>query len=136
MLQFVRFFSEEQACSMGGTAFIGMISITGLESSDAPLQEGWGTVLRLKFDDVEKEWQGYIPMTEEQADAVIDWLAVNEDLLKGIYVHCAQGISRSAGVARFIGDTYGLLVDSQKSKDYNRHVYSLLTQRLKERKGG
>lgn len=134
MISQVRFFSEEQACSMGGNAFTGMISITGLMSSDAPLGDGWGCVLRLKFDDVEKEWQGYIPMSEEQADEILSWLMTNEDLLKAVYVHCAAGESRSAAVAMFIADVYGLPIDPNKAKNYNRHVYALLNARLKERK--
>lgn len=137
MFKFTKHLSEERACDMRGNSFTGFISIVaspnpeGTPGRKAKLDSKWGSVLRLWFDDVDKPWQNYVLFTETQADEVILWLKQHEDEFKGVLVHCAQGVSRSAAMARFIAKAYDLPFDEDEGCMYNRHVFNLLAKRWK-----
>lgn len=114
----------------------GVISITD-PGRIANLSEGWGSILRLQFDDVE-EPDPYKPygdpyarssdlFTAQDANKIIQWLDANKRKLAGIYVHCWGGVSRSAAVAKFIAEKYGIPFDHSYDK-YNRLVYNILKQ--------
>jgi len=131
-IQQVRFFSQEEACELVGSVFTGMISITGLDSAPAPLDDGWASVLRLQFDDIDRHWQNYHPITDEQSGEILSWLARYEDILRAVYVHCAQGQSRSAAVALFIANLYDLKMDERHARFYNQYVYDCLCRKYEE----
>lgn len=145
----IQFFSREVAESLDGEPKTGMISIsspsdTGPNRSPgvpAKICPGWGALLRLEFDDItpsiKHKFGHYTLMTEEQAREILDWLEVNLPNLDTIYVHCEAGISRSAAVAKFIGETYSLPFSFSEVRFANDHVHRLLTQEWilrKERK--
>jgi len=122
------FMSEERACTLPGNSFTGLISITEPDRFALINAEKWGALLRLQFHDVDKPWQNYVLFTENDAQDIIDWLKEYENTLLTVLVHCAQGISRSAAVAKFIAEVYSL--DFPKSySSYNKHVYNLLRKK-------
>jgi predicted protein tyrosine phosphatase len=127
-IKHVIFASQHSACERPAWRNWAVISITDLNFADAPLQEDWLDVLRLKFDDIsEMDHDGYVRMDELQAHAIIEFARrMHEDeRCEGILVHCWAGVSRSAAVAKWISEKYGLPFP----KDYeyaNQHVYKLL----------
>jgi len=124
-IQQVRFISEKRAYELEGHTFHGMISITE-PSRTAPIdKDKWGALLRLRFHDIDKHRQNYILFNHKYAKRIINWLKENEDILTVVHVHCAQGISRSAAVAKFIAEVYGLEFPNTYAL-YNKHVYAEL----------
>jgi len=134
MINSTRHYSEWDLCALSGKSNIGVVSITEPDRFVSDLDESkWASVLRLYFHDIDRKWQNYALFTIEQADQIIDWLQEHEESLEGVYVHCAAGISRSAAVAKFISDVYGLFFDHRKGALFNRHVYRVLRERIVER---
>jgi hypothetical protein len=140
MITSVKFFSKEEVESMSGSATVGMISITNPVGSGPNRSPGtpakldkekWGALIRLEFDDVTPSisyrYPNYQLMTEEQAREILDWLEEHEDDLKAIYVHCEAGISRSAAVAKFLGEIYNRPFQFLDVKYANDHVFKLLS---------
>lgn len=124
-IKWVSFMSEESACYLDGHAFHGMISITEPGRTAAIHEDKWGALLRLRFHDLDKQWQNYKLFNQHYAERIVKWLKENEDILTTVHVHCAQGISRSAAVAKFIAEVYEL--EFNDSYDlYNKLVYAEL----------
>jgi predicted protein tyrosine phosphatase len=129
-IKHVIFCSQQSACERAAWRNWAVISITDIDFADAPLQEGWLDVLRLKFDDIaEISHEGYVRMGELQARAIIQFVMRMHDdkRCEGILVHCWAGVSRSAAVAKWISERYQLSFP----KDYeyaNQHVYMLLRE--------
>lgn len=129
-------FSEEMASQLMGSATIAMISISEPDRiAEGVKDDRWAAVLRLQFHDIPKAWQNYVLFSEEQADQIIDFIEEHTDTCKAIYVHCAQGVSRSAAVARFVAERCGLQFDYWKGRLFNPHVYDVLRKRYRERTG-
>jgi predicted protein tyrosine phosphatase len=57
------------------------------------------SVLRLYFDDIDLECPEGIPMSQKDAQDIQEFVDNWKDKVNTIIVHCAAGISRSAGVA-------------------------------------
>jgi hypothetical protein len=130
-IQEVHFLSEDDMLKLPPSAFYGVISITD-PGRRAPLPSGWGSVLRLQFDDVEEAYplrpyggSSTWPFDEVDAQKIISWLAENKNKLHGVYVHCWGGVSRSAAVAKYIAERLGLPFD-QTYDAYNILVYDTL----------
>jgi len=132
----VSYHSEQEMKGLRPSPLYGVISITD-PGRTANLPEGWGSILRLQFDDVE-EPDPYKPygdpyarssdlFTTQDAQKIIQWLNANKRELAGVYVHCWGGVSRSAAVAKFIAEKYGIPFDHSYDK-YNTLVYDLLKQ--------
>jgi hypothetical protein len=130
----VDFIDEATAVQLTPSPLYGMVSITD-PGHTAPLKEGWGCgVLRLQFDDTEEasSFSPYgssreIPFDRQDAQKIIQWLDRCVRQLAYVYVHCFGGISRSAAVAKFIAERYGLPFDHDYA-DYNRLVYLILKE--------
>ena len=75
-----------------------MISITG--GHDANVHFKGDDILRLRFDDVEKDIQSYKTITYIQARELANYLTENRG--KNFIVHCAAGISRSGAVCEVV----------------------------------
>lgn len=58
--------------------------------------------ITLAFDDVLIYYQGYYPISEQQARKIARFVMRYKDSVEQIVVHCDAGISRSAGVAAAI----------------------------------
>ncbi len=94
-----------------------VISITDTGAPPARLEEGFWTVVRLVFDDVTAPtpWLGrvLVPISDAQADRLVEFLehAHGSARRLALVCHCEAGISRSAAVAQFAAERYGLPFD-------------------------
>jgi predicted protein tyrosine phosphatase len=59
--------------------------------------EGFDDVIQIKFHDVEEPIGNYEPLTDEQGKELKEFITKNKD--KRFMIHCAAGMSRSAGCA-------------------------------------
>ena len=129
-IEFVDFFPEHKIVGFGGNhSSIGVISITEPGRHALFADDAWSAVLRLQFHDkdrLEDIDQGYVLFDQEHAQEVLTWLQKHENDLRAVYVHCALGASRSAAVALFVAEKYGLRIDRTKASRYNRRVYRVL----------
>lgn len=128
MIEVVDFFSEQRLCGFAGNAFTGVISVTEPDRVAKVKDKRWPTVLRLNFHDVDQFRSGYTIFNQGHAERILEWLATWENDLNAVYVHCAMGVSRSAAIAMFIAEKYGLQkkFDYLRASRYNRHVYRTL----------
>lgn len=130
MIKRVKFVSRTHAESTLGIGDCAVISITEPSSflGLADLKGGWFEVLRLEFDDVDPATcsdQSNKFMTIHQARVIVAFVDSVAPNVSSIMVHCKAGISRSAAVAKWIAERYGLPFDHHY-KSYNKHVYKLL----------
>ena len=131
MISSVCFVDHVAAESMVPKPGWAMISITGFNPYDVPnqarLHPNWQEVLRLEFDDVSIRGDHLHGITPNQAGQVIAFLDAVQDMVERIVVHCLAGVSRSAGVAKFVAERYGLDFDHGYGL-YNRLVYETLKE--------
>jgi hypothetical protein len=132
--------SQDNASVLPGFASGGLISITE-PGRLAPIQEGWGSILRIQFHDVTEDslvyaaQEGFVVFSDELADVILDWLEEHEGTFTDIVVHCAMGVSRSAAVALFISEVYELLnFNVKRAMCHNKLVYKVLWRRYCARK--
>lgn len=130
MIKRVIFVSRSKAENSFGSTDCAVISIS--EPSGffgfADLKEGFYEVLRSEFDDVDPATcsdQSNKFMTMHQARVIATFVDSVAPEVNLIMVHCKAGISRSAAVAKWIAERYGLPFDHHY-KSYNAHVYKLL----------
>lgn len=111
------------------------ISIYGTELGDKKPRINlslWNSGIQLQFDDISPyyaERYNLHPMTEEQGKIIVDFVNDIHKLSESmnIIVHCLAGVSRSAGVAKWINDHYGLENPIYYNHPtYNLHVYDTL----------
>lgn len=142
MISAVSFVDHATAEEMMPRADWAIISITGFNpytvNNEADLHPDWAEVLRLEFDDVPIRGDHLHAITEEQAAQIIAFLNAIQHRVDEVFVHCLAGVSRSAGVAKFIADRYGLEFDHTYEL-FNRLVYDTLKEvdaRVQDRKPG
>lgn len=92
------------------------------------IQPGWHDVLQLAFHDIDAdEPEGpYVLMSEDDARRIVAFVEQVAPKIDVLMVHCRAGISRSAAVAKWVAEHYGLPFNHDYCL-YNRHVYRLLT---------
>lgn len=86
-------------------------------------------VLTLFFDDIEHPVEGAVLFSQEQADAIIDFIKRNRDV-ETLLVHCFGGESRSRAVGAFAVKLLG--GDNKRyfaTGSPNMHVYNTLLRR-------
>ena len=83
-----------------------IISITDTDKSDVIFEKneanGIKAVLRLKFDDVERDYKNEHCITKEDAENIVKFVNKNKNKVDKFIVHCEAGVSRSAGVGAAI----------------------------------
>ena len=115
----VRYISREVAEALLGDPNVALVSINEPGCEPARLLDGFAAVLRVAFWDVDQPIAGqyngqpfsYTPITHGQAREIVDFIDVWHGLPAGpemLVVHCRAGISRSAAVARYAAQRYGL----------------------------
>jgi hypothetical protein len=111
------FVSRPQAEATPGTPNGVVVSLFDPGSPGPALQSGWRDVLSLAFFDADEDLvpfareQGMVVCEPEHAQqilAFLDWWHAAEEGPSAVVVHCEQGISRSAAVAKFCARRYGL----------------------------
>lgn len=116
--------SRQAAEALPGMSDLVVLSITDLKAEPAELREGHRDVLRLAFDDVLEatQWDGIdrLPITPEQAGRIVEWLERwhADPMQLRLITHCEAGISRSAAVARFAAEKYGLALPHEADYPY------------------
>lgn len=128
-----------------------IISITSPGDSNAMISDGFFSILRLCFDDLEEEtiheqigavpdadpdgpvlWHNLRLPDANHAKAIVDFL--NRITCERVIVHCHAGVSRSAAVAKFISEKYNADLHGQVEGDYadasgaNMRLYRLLNK--------
>lgn len=114
--------------------------ISVYDRSDGPLFDvkGWQEVLRLRFHDTDGSQLGLEVFSDAQAHEILAFLERNADC-EHIFVHCAAGQSRSAGIALVLGEALSVPTfrkDSPlRANDpfYNRKVYRTLHNAICEK---
>ena len=83
-----------------------IISITDTDKADVVFDKnevnGIRAVLRLKFDDVERDYKNEHCITKEDAENIVKFVNKNKNKVDKFIVHCEAGVSRSAGVGAAI----------------------------------
>lgn len=128
MLKHVIFTSQESACNRPAWSNWAVISITDSGTNDAPLQIGWQQILRLSFDDIDHGDGEYLLFDVHHAQSILEFVQLcNDEKAEGILVHCRQGISRSAAVAKWICQNRGLSFPADYDQ-FNKHIYTVLRE--------
>ena len=83
-----------------------IISITDTDKADVVFEKnetnGIKAVLKLKFDDVERDYKNEHCITKEDAENIVKFVNKNKSKVDKFIVHCEAGVSRSAGVGAAI----------------------------------
>lgn len=112
----------------------GSVLISIHDISEPPLQPqpGWAAVHYQRFHDTDGGQAGLELFSAEQARAILAFAAEHAQAPE-LVVHCQMGQSRSAAVALYLAERYGVpcfkehtLVTWQNWKVYNRFVYRRL----------
>jgi len=124
--------SEDQAVKLEGvhgkSAIISIVDTCRVEPNSPfakpPELSEWTHKLQLAFDDVDVNKDpeeafncGYTPMSIQDAESIIGFICGLPPEVETIVVHCAAGISRSGGVARFIAE----VTKADFPMDYDLH---------------
>ena len=140
MFRAVKYISRQVAESLPSEANVVMVSINEPGGEPARLISGFAAVLRIAFWDVNtphpvtREYNGetfvYAPITREQAQEITEFLDhwhAPQDGPEILVVHCRAGVSRSAAVARFAAERYGIEL-AQNAELANAEVLCKLRQ--------
>lgn len=133
MLNRVMFVSRTAAENTAGMPKWAVISVSEPDSAfgQAKLMQGWYSILRVSFHDVDPHRyeyeEPYEVMDADDAAAIVAFVESVAPHVDGVLVHCKAGISRSAAVAKWIAKRYGLTFNHQYSQ-YNQHVYQMLVE--------
>lgn len=91
-------------------------------------------IVYLQFDDIDtaESVHGLKPMSNEDAERVVDALLQCVDEISQIIVHCDAGYSRSPAVAAALAKAIGESDEEFFGHDYcvNNHVYTTLLRQL------
>ena len=83
-----------------------IISITDTDKADVIFEKneinGIRAILKLKFDDVERDSKDLHCITKEDAENIVKFVNKNKSKVDKFIVHCEAGVSRSAGVGAAI----------------------------------
>lgn len=108
------------------------ISIIGTDEEGFTL-EGWHPEsIQLVFDDVEENDPDWTPMSKSQAKEIIRLIDKFRNRVSWV-VHCRAGISRSAAVARVLGEFTDLPLEGTEVPDTrfaNTCVISLIHRQI------
>lgn len=85
-------------------------------------------ILRVGFHDVlpgRNYDEPTVMMVDKDARKIVDFVREVAPNVDGILVHCKAGLSRSAGVAKWICEAYGMPFNKRYTQ-FNQHVYDML----------
>ncbi|KVP75310.1 hypothetical protein WJ96_06005 [Burkholderia ubonensis] len=131
-MQHIRFLPR--AVAAGYRPAPGSVLISIHDRSEPPLtpMEGWADVLVQRFHDTDGDLMGLEVFSAAQARNLLAFVERNQDCTE-LVVHCSLGQSRSAAVAIYLSEKYGVpcykeqvRVTWENWKVYNRLVYRRL----------
>jgi predicted protein tyrosine phosphatase len=132
-LNLIRFVSRRVAGGSPAAPGIPVISIHDRSEPALELQPGWADVLVQRFHDTDGTLMGLEVFSEAQARDVLAFAARHRGCVE-LTVHCQQGQSRSAAIALYLAEKYGIpcyqgmdAVTRATWKFYNRLVYQRLS---------
>lgn len=138
-LREVVFMSQVWAEAMIPEESESIISITDRGADPADLNEGWHSILRIQFDDVDpdeaesgKFEADLLELTSEQAREIASFVLDTAAESKTLVVHCRFGQSRSPAVAKAICQHFKLDFPS-KFNSHNRFVQRLVFDAIAQR---
>jgi predicted protein tyrosine phosphatase len=136
MLSRVLFISQRQAEKMKPPKASILISIVNSQSNPAVFRRGWGSILRISFDDVDPitfpGQDGHLKeITTDQVKEICKFVAAHHRKIRRIIIHCKHGISRSSAVARAIAEAANVSFPSSYN-EYNHYVYDVLRDPMHE----
>lgn len=114
-----------------------LISVHDRSDGPVPLQLGWKDVLHLRFHDTDGSQLGLEVFSDAQAQEILSFLEQNSDC-EHIFVNCAAGQSRSAGIALCLAEAMdvpafrGRVQMKPNDSYYNRKVYRTLQNAIFE----
>lgn len=121
--------SDDNVHEKDKTAFIEVMGEQDLPYMPFHFKKDHPNVLRMIFDDVdevveakyldERDPKSLYPATEAQARQIVDFVDKNNGV-DVFLIHCAAGVSRSAGIAKFIYEHFG--GNPSHFKMYNPHT--------------
>ena len=135
MLRRVLFVSQRQAEGMRPPRATALISITDPARQPARIGDGWHSVFRVSFDDVDPVTfpgqDGHLCAIESQQVAdIAAFVAEHIHRCRRLVVHCRHGVSRSAAVAKAIAEVCDAPFPADYD-DFNEFVYSVLRNPLR-----
>lgn len=128
----IRFLPRVVAGAYRPAANAVLISIHDLSEPPLTPQSGWEAVLFQRFHDTDGTLMGLEVFSVEQARGILAFADKHSDCDE-LVVHCQMGQSRSAAVALYLSEKYGVPcfkqaapVNWENLKVYNRLVYRRL----------
>lgn len=113
-----------------------IISITDHGAKPADLNEGWNSILRIQFDDLDPDEivagefeEGLVQLTDEQATRIASFIFNDLGKSATLVVHCRFGQSRSPAVAKAICEHYHLGFPTG-FESHNKFVYRLVAHAI------
>lgn len=101
-----------------------LISIAGMTDSFAQVDDSlYKDILRLRFDDVLRDFGHFKALTEDDCYSIITFINKNSSV-DYAYINCEQGISRSAGIHMTLEKLYNSR--NVYFENHNTHVRNLL----------
>jgi predicted protein tyrosine phosphatase len=131
-MQNIRFLPRAVAAAYRPAPGAVLISIHDRSESPLTPQEGWAEVLVQRFHDTDGEQIGLEVFSEAQARELLGFVEGHQSCSE-LVVHCSLGQSRSAAVALYFSEKYGVPcykervpVTWENWRLYNRLVYRRL----------
>jgi predicted protein tyrosine phosphatase len=127
-LKEIIYVSRREAECKDGKPDWALISISDPFHYPVSLRSGWHSVLRLEFSDIEQPSKPRVLFSVEDARRVMEFVQqVDAAGCEGLLVHCKAGVSRSAAIAKWVVERYGLATE-YTFDGYNRHVFKMLCE--------
>jgi len=131
-MQHIRFLPRRVAAAYRPVPGAVLISIHDRSEEPLTAQDGWAAVLVQRFHDTDGEQLGLEVFSDAQAREVLDFVELHQGCTE-LVVHCSLGQSRSAAVALYLSEKYGVpcfkeqvRVTWENWRIYNRLVYRRL----------
>ncbi len=139
-LEEVVFLSQAWAEALIPDGSEAIISITDRGAEPANLNDGWNSVLRIQFNDVDTDEDDVEELeielgeiTADQAEEIANYIDKVAPSCKMLVVHCRFGQSRSPAVAKAIAEHFKLNFPSD-FKTHNKLVERLVFTALSRRR--
>jgi len=123
--QEIDFVSQSEMHHLEGRADTIVISIRNPQMPPARVAQEFRDTLFLEFDNVEHLSRHAQRFTRAQAKEILDFVAKHDGQATRIVVNCLMGETRSAAVARFLADKYGVSLAKPTDKS-SPWVYKVL----------